>query len=169
MQFLAPDLEESVKKMTDCNYVMREFLMDQYIVYKYRSLVSFFTAALMMPFILNFFNIRNGSSYKMYMLLFIMFYIVQLTITEIIKRLVDNDALTKLLTRCGAWQNDKDVKIKCKAVVDPDAASAYLKENFTTYTSPLFEDPIASNGITTSYMPPKLVGNAVEKSTAAVV
>lgn len=125
--FTAPDLEGDVKKMTDCNHMMREFLLNQYLIYKYRTLVAFFIAGITVPLAMKYFDIKNGSYFRTYLFLFAVFYITQWAITEILKKMLDTDALNKLLASCQGWQNDSTIKAACKSVIDPDKASVYLQ------------------------------------------
>jgi len=128
--FGAPDLEQKAQKMTDCNYVMSEYLLDQYFFYRYREIFSFIAAALLVPAFLRYFKMKNGSYFRTYLFLFVVWYVVKMVITAVVKQMIPTDALHKLLTRCQGWQSDKKTMAACKAVINPDEASQYLKEGF---------------------------------------
>jgi len=40
-------LEEDARSMTDCNYVMNKYLLEQYLLYRYRELFAFIISALL--------------------------------------------------------------------------------------------------------------------------
>ena len=181
-------LEKDAHSMTDCNYVMTKYLLDQYLFYRYRDMFSFIVAGLLVPAILQFFKMKNGSYYGTYIFFFIIWYAVKVSITVVIKQMIPKTALHKLLTRCEGWQTDPKTVGSCKSVINPKLASQYLKESFQGEPTPtptqavIMDDedestavssvksniPTASNAVVSeSFSNPTLMGTSVCKNMYA--
>ena len=126
-------LEENARNMTSCEFVMEHYLLNQYVVYRYRMIIAFIIAALAMPYLLRAFGVKNGDHSGTYFFLFFVYFVIQWAISYIIKLIVPNDALYKLLIRCRGWQDSDANKSSCKSVIDADAAAVYLKEGFVAH------------------------------------
>jgi hypothetical protein len=139
--FGSTNLDERAKKMTDCDFVMKKFVMEQYVIYKYRAGIAFLIATFGLPALMNYYKIKNGSQYRTYLFFFLTWYLTQWVISKVVERLISQDALHKMLVRCKGWQEDTDTKASCKAVVDTEKVQAYLKEEFNVREAD-YESPV---------------------------
>ena len=115
--FQADGLTDQAQQMTDCDYVMSEYLYSQWAIYRYKDVLAFFVAILTVPYWFKH-HYQNYHVFQLYLAVIAVYLLLSYAVRVVVQRYVSGSALARLLRQCNKWQDSAEVKKACKPVIN---------------------------------------------------